>query len=93
MGAWDYEKMEFIVGNSIWQGYIKDNVVDVTNKLPFIEISKNISKDLKEAIMRNLDYQNTQTNFNLGCDFRILTPTFKDIQVYPLSMPINVRVD
>ncbi|WP_256325540.1 MULTISPECIES: hypothetical protein [unclassified Helicobacter] len=38
-------------------------------------------------------YQNTQTYFNLGCDFRILTPTFKDIEVYPSSMPINVRID
>ena len=34
-----------------------------------------------------------QTYFNLGLDFRIVTPTFKDIQAYPLSMPINIKVD
>lgn len=43
--------------------------------------------------MRNLDYQNTQKYCNLGLDFRIVTPTFKDIQAYPLSMPINIKVD
>lgn len=43
--------------------------------------------------MRNLDYQNTQTYFNLGCDFRILTSTFKDIQVYSLAMPIQIGID
>ena len=41
----------------------------------------------------NHDYQNTQKYFNLGLDFRIVTPTFKDIQAYPLSMPINIKVD
>ena len=92
VGAWDYEKMEFITGGSILQGYFKDNVVDMANKLPLVNTDKNISKDLDKAIMRNLDYQNTQTYFNLGCDFRILTSTFKDIQVYPLAMPINIRI-
>lgn len=43
--------------------------------------------------MRNHDYQNTQKNFNLGCDSRILTSTFKDIEVHSLSMPISVRVE
>ena len=43
--------------------------------------------------MRNLDYQNTQKYFNLGLDFRIVTPTFKNIQVYPLSMPIQIGID
>ena len=42
--------------------------------------------------MQNLDYQNTQTSFNLGLDFRILTSTFKDMQVYPLAMPISIRI-
>ena len=93
VGAWDYEKMEFIVGGSIWQGYVKDNFVDIVNKLPFVDIDKNSAKDLKEAIMRNLDYQNTQKYFNLGLNFRIVTPTFKDIQVYPLAMPIQVGID
>ncbi|WP_166648709.1 hypothetical protein [Helicobacter pullorum] len=43
--------------------------------------------------IQNHDYQNTQKYFNLGLDFRIVTPTFKDIQAYPLSMPINIKVD
>lgn len=34
-----------------------------------------------------------QIYFNLGLDFRIVTPTFKNIQVYPLSMPIQIGID
>lgn len=86
-------KVEFIISGSIWQGFFKDNIIDITNKLPLVNIDKNISKDLKEAIMRNQDYKNTQKYFNLGLDFRILTSTFKDIQVYPLSMPIQIGID
>ena len=41
----------------------------------------------------NHDYQNTQKNFNLGLDFGILTSTFKDIEVFPLSMPIQIKVN
>ncbi|WP_233715840.1 hypothetical protein [Helicobacter trogontum] len=74
-------------------GFFKDNIVDMTNKLLLVNIDKNISGDLKEVIMRNLDYQNTQTHFNLGLDFRILTSTFKDIEVFPLSMPIQIKVN
>ena len=29
--------------------------------------------------MRNLDYQNTQTHFNLGCDFFLYSSTFLDM--------------
>lgn len=29
--------------------------------------------------MRNLDYQNTQKNFNLGLDFFLYSSTFLDI--------------
>ena len=93
VGAWDYEKMEFIADSSIWQGYFKDNAVDMANKLPFVNLERNGAKDLKEVIMRNQDYQNTQMYFNLGLDFRIVTPTFKNIQVYPLSMPIQIGID
>ena len=31
--------------------------------------------------MRNLDYQNTQIYFNLGCDFLVTSKSFKDILV------------
>ena len=93
VGAWNYEKMEFIADSSIWQGYFKDNAVDMANKLPFVNLERNGAKDLKEVIMRNQDYQNTQMYFNLGLDFRIVTPTFKNIQVYPLSMPIQIGID
>lgn len=31
--------------------------------------------------MRNLDYQNTQKNFNLGLDFLVTSPTFKNIKI------------
>lgn len=81
VGAWDYEKMEFIVGNSIWQGYIKDNVVDRANELPFIETNKNASKDLEEIVMRNHDYQNTQRYFNLGLDFIVTSKRFKNLKI------------
>lgn len=31
--------------------------------------------------MRNLDYQNTQKYFNLGLDFLVTSPTFKNITI------------
>ncbi len=34
-----------------------------------------------------------QIYFNLGLDFRILTSTFKNIEVYPLSMPIQIKLN
>lgn len=34
-----------------------------------------------------------QIYFNLGLDFRILTSTFKNIEVFPLSMPIQIGID
>ena len=50
-------------------------------------------KQTNEYKMLNHDYQNTQKYFNLGCNFKILTPTFKDIEVHPLSMPITLRIN
>lgn len=38
------------------------------------------------------DYQNTQSWFKLDYNFKILTPTFKDIEMHPLSMPITLRI-
>lgn len=64
----------------------------VCNYISSVDIADNI-KQKNHNTMFNQDYQNTQNYFNLGCDFRILTPAFKDIEVYPLSMPISVRVD
>lgn len=43
--------------------------------------------------IQNHDYQNTQKYCNLGLDFRIVTPTFKSIKVYPLSMPIQIKLN
>ena len=34
-----------------------------------------------------------QIYVNLGLDFRILTSTFKNIEVFPLSMPIQIGID
>lgn len=34
-----------------------------------------------------------QIYFNLGLDFGNLTSTFKDIEVFPLSMPIQIKVN
>ena len=81
VGAWNYETMEFIVRSSIWQGYIEDKFVSKANELPFVKKDKNTSKDSKKMIMRNLDYQNTQNYFNLGCDFIVTSKTFKDIEI------------
>ena len=50
-------------------------------------------KQTNEYKMFNQNYQNTQKYFNLGCNFRILTSAFKDIEVHPLSMPISIKVD
>lgn len=63
----------------------------VRNHISSVDIADNIKQ--KYNMMFNHDYQNTQKYFNLGLDFRILTSTFKDIQVYPLSMPISIKVD
>ena len=48
---------------------------------------------MQKLVYQNLDHQNTQTYFNLGLDFGILTSTFKDIEVFPLSMPIQIKVN
>ena len=78
--------MEFIVGYSSWV------IFKEVTSLDKILSTSNV-KQSNETTMFNQDYQNTQNYFNLGCDFRILTSTFKDIAVYPFSMPISVRVD
>ena len=81
VGAWDYEKISFLTKTSEYQRIIYDNAVDIVNKLPFVERDKNTSKDFKEVIMRNHDYQNTQKYFNLGLDFLVTSPTFKNIKI------------
>ena len=81
VGAWDYENVEFKEKVSIKEGYIKDGIVNNLNAIPLVKIDKNISKDFKEVIMRNLDYQNTQKYFNLGLDFLVMSLTFKNIVV------------
>lgn len=53
---------------------------------------------MQKLIYQNHDYQQiqiqqTQKHFNLGCDFRNLTSTFKDIEVCSFSMPISIKVD
>ncbi len=53
---------------------------------------------MQKLIYQNHDYQQiqiqqTQKHFNLGCDFRNLTPTFKNIEVCSFSMPISIKVD
>lgn len=55
-------------------------------------LTKENIKQTNEYKMFNQNYQNTQKYFNLGCNFRILTSTFKDIEVHPLSMPITLRI-
>lgn len=86
VGAWDYEKMEFIAGGSSWIAF-----KEITN-LDKIFSTSNV-KQSNETTIFNQDYQNTQKYFNLGLDFRILTSTFKDIEVFPLSMPIQIRIN
>lgn len=86
VGAWDYEKMEFIAGGSSWIAF-----KEITN-LDKIFSTSNV-KQSNETTIFNQDYQNTQKYFNLGLDFRILTSAFKDIEVFPLSMPIQIRIN
>ena len=86
VGACNYDKMEFKIAKS-FREVLREQIG--TTSIVAIE---NI-KQLNENIMFNQNYQNTQKYFNLGCDFRILTATFKDIEIYPLSMPISIKVD
>lgn len=86
VGAWNYEEMSFIVGDSAWTSF--KEVTSLDKILPTDNI-----KQANKNVMFNQDYQNTQTLFHLGCNFRILTSTFKDIEVYSLSMPISIKVD
>ena len=81
VGAWNYDKMEFMVEESILQGYVKDDIVYIVNKLPLVEVDKNISKDSDNNIMRNQDYQNTQFFFNLGLDFIVTSKSFKNLKI------------
>ncbi|MGX2973276.1 DUF6402 family protein [Helicobacter sp. T3_23-1059] len=81
VGAWNYDKMEFMVEESILQGYVKDDIVYIANKLPLVEVDKNISKDSDNNIMRNQDYQNIQFFFNLGLDFIVTSKSFKNLKI------------
>ena len=86
VGAWNYDKMECKMAKSFRE------VLREQSGTTSIVIIENI-KQLNENRIFNQNYQNTQKYFNLGCDFRILTSTFKDIKVSPLSMPISIKVD
>ena len=84
VGVWDYEKMEFKIAKS------SRKVLREQSGTTSIVAIENI-KQSNEYKMFNQNYQNTQKYFNLGCNFRILTSAFKDIEVHPLSMPISIR--
>ncbi|WP_278824443.1 DUF6402 family protein [Helicobacter pullorum] len=103
VGAWDYNEMKFDknVSESQMNKYAeKSGIISTTNAGAALFLKSAINIEKYENYKRqniypiyNHDYQQTQKNFNLGLDFRIVTPTFKDIQAYPLSMPINIKVD
>lgn len=66
VGAWDYENVEFKAFYSGVKNFIDD---------------KNATKEIDNNIMRNLDYQNTQKNFNLGLDFIVTSQSFKNLKI------------
>ena len=91
VGAWDYNKMKFDkdVSESQMNKYAeKSGIISATNAgaALFLKSAINIEKyeDYKSSNMYpiyNHDYQQTQKNFNLGLDFLVTSPTFKDIKI------------
>ncbi|MBR2112641.1 MAG: hypothetical protein IJ950_06945 [Helicobacter sp.] len=65
VGAWNYESVGFKAFYSGVKNFIDD---------------KNATKEIDNNIMRNLDYQNTQKNFNLGLDFIVTSQSFKNLK-------------
>lgn len=51
----------------------------VRNHISSVDIADNIKQ--KYNMMFNHDYQNTQKYFNLGLDFLVTSPTFKNIKI------------
>lgn len=49
----------------------------------FIDYEKGyfVREKTNKNTMFNHDYQNTQKYFNLGCDFLVTSPTFKNIKI------------
>lgn len=58
---------------------IPEQCVGAWNYKNFID-DKNATKEIDNNIMRNLDYQNTQKNFNLGLDFIVTSQSFKNLK-------------
>lgn len=91
VGAWNYKEMRFDrdVSESQMNKYAeKSGTFSATNVGAAIFLKSAISIDKYENYKRqniypiyNHDYQQTQKNFNLGLDFLVTSPTFKDIKI------------
>lgn len=46
---------------------------------------------MQKLIYQNHDYQQTQKHFNLGCDFIITSPIFKNIKI-PNNLVLRIIV-
>ena len=95
VGAWDYNEMKFDkdVSESQMNKYAeKSGIISATNvgaaiafglKLNFAITQEKYESYKNKNIypIYNHDYQNTQKNFNLGCDFLVTSKDFKNIKV------------
>ena len=95
VGAWDYNEMKFDVAVSLSQ-MSKYTERDDISTLAAVGATMAAWSKLESAIsikkyenykkqniypIYNHDYQQTQKNFNLGCDFLVTSPTFKNIKI------------
>ena len=91
VGAWDYNEMKFDkdVSESQMNKYAeKSGIISATNAGAALFLKSAINIEKYENYKRqniypiyNHDYQQTQKNFNLGLDFLVTSPTFKNITI------------
>ncbi|EKM9865217.1 hypothetical protein PWA69_001461 [Campylobacter coli] len=91
VGAWDYNEMKFDkdVSESQMNKYAeKSGIISATNAGAALFLKSAINIEKYENYKRqniypiyNYDYQQTQKNFNLGLDFLVTSPTFKNITI------------
>lgn len=88
VGVWDYEKIKFDSATSVamvlkyWWNREANEEEQIQLALKYRQNrDNNLNRGVMYYHLYNLDYQNTQIYFNLGCDFLVTNPTFKTIKV------------
>lgn len=83
VGAWDYNEMRFDRDVSEYQlrHYLAQQKNILSNVIGLQKEEIETKKQNNTYPIYNHDYQQTQKNFNLGCDFLVTSKGFKDIAI------------